>query len=153
MDEAYDDRRIREQDIEGLAQHHGPGESAHQRIRPEGQDDEEEDRLAPAPLYIFGEAECCRIADDEAYRRDIEAEFNRAPSIVPVDLLGEEVGIVLQREPHFLAAEWRGGEEAEIEHGGERQQYRRREPKIGGSRQGKDGAGVARESHIMRHRG
>ena len=60
----------------------------------------------------------------EAERRHIEAELDRAPGIVPVDALGEEGGIVLEREVRLLAAQRRGGEEAEIEHRAERQEHR-----------------------------
>ncbi len=46
-------------------------------LLPEGQHDQQEDRLAPAALHALGQRIGGRIADQQAEQGDPEAELNR----------------------------------------------------------------------------
>ena len=90
--------KISKEKIERLTQHHGPGKGADQGIGPEGQNDEQEDRFAPATLHMLCETEGGRIADREAERCDIDRKLDRSPGIIPIDPLFEKGGVVIESE-------------------------------------------------------
>ena len=145
--ETHDDRRIGEHEVERYeigeqsadqlldhpvaAEHHGPREHPHQRVAPEGEDDEQEQRLAPPPTDRLGEQPGAGEAEDEAVERHLRAEAEGAQHQGPVELLLEERGVAREGRLRDAPAERHVAQEAEVEHGGEGQEDGHGQPEIG----------------------
>ena len=115
-----------------LAQHHRPREHANERIAPERQHHHQQQRLAPAPGHVPREGQRGGGADDDAPERHVQPELQRAPGQHLVEIAVQEGLVVLQGDGGLAPAEGGDGEEAEVQHGRERQEHRDREPQVGG---------------------
>jgi hypothetical protein len=135
------------------AQHHGPGEDAHQRVAPERQDDQQEQRLAPTPLHRLGEHVGARESEEEAEEGHLRPEAEGPQHQRAVEGLLEEGGVVLGGQLGDAGAEGHVAQEAEVEHHRKRQENRQGQPKIGWPRQQRYGlqAATARSGR-SRHR-
>ena len=84
------------------------------------------------PLTYLARASAAGKAEQQAEPRDPEAEHEGAAGQREIEALAEEIEVIAQRPFRDPGADGRHGEEAEIEHGRERQEHRERQPDIGG---------------------
>lgn len=78
-------------------QQHQPGIGAHQHAGPERQHDQRQDEDAPAFRQGVGEIGD-GIAEQQRNQRDREADLEGQRKAAPIDVLGEDAPIILQRE-------------------------------------------------------
>src|SRR5690606_27092445 len=71
-----------------------------------------------------------RISDQDAEQRDVEAQHQRSPGQEAVKVLLKKGHILTKAEDRFGVAHWHLGQEAEIQHHGERQDHRNAKPHI-----------------------
>ncbi len=132
MDEPDDDRGIaveerqarcrRRHEMQGLiehaalAQNDAPGKDPHEPVRPEGEDDQQEQNLLHPPTRRAGERNRRGQADQGAEAGRPESELDRAPG--DVDEIGpsEEGEILIEGEHERAVAEGRRLQEREEQH-------------------------------------
>jgi hypothetical protein len=122
---------IRFTDNAVAAQHDGPGEDADETVAPEGQDDEQEQRLARAALDLPRQHIGTWVSDQHAAKSDDGGQQQRAGEQVGIDRTRQELGVVQCSDVPFGIGEWRGRQEAEEQHGRQWQENRHCQPEIG----------------------